>query len=406
MNHALRASAAAALFTLTGGLACAQQPDIGIAPVTLSAPVYRFDTAEQHGIEVSVLIRGINHPFALAMLPDGDALISERGGNLRWVRGATGASPELVTQPVTGAPAPAQSRGGGLHDVVPHPDYATNHLVYFSFNRLGEAGADSRRRPSSLVVARGRFENGSLAQVEELLSGPQTPGASGSRLAFAKDGTLYITTGAPFSDDAQNPANIYGKVLRINADGSIPADNPFADGRGGHPAVVSVGHRDQLGLTVDPASGAVLAAEHGPNGGDEVNRILPGQNYGWPRASFGRNYDGTQITDDPLPDGVSAPLLLWVPSIGPTGLSFYTGSKLAAWRGNLFIGSSRRGEVPRTGGLERVAFNDDLGELRRETLLTDLHQRIRDVRQGPDELLYVVTDEDDGALLRIAPTAP
>jgi glucose/arabinose dehydrogenase len=157
---------------------------------------------------------------------------------------------------------------------------------------------------------------------------------------------------------------------------------------------------------VHPTTGIVLNAEHGPNGGDEVNVIQPGRNYGWPTSSFGRSYEGPRISDNPLPTGVEAPLVIWIPSIAPTGMTFYTGDRFPAWKGNLFVGSARRGEVPRTGGLERVVFNDKLEELRRESLLTEMHQRIRDVRQGPDGLLYVVTDEDDGVLLRLEPVAP
>jgi glucose/arabinose dehydrogenase len=158
-------------------------------------------------------------------------------------------------------------------------------------------------------------------------------------------------------------------------------------------------------LTVQPGTGLVLNAEHGPNGGDEVNLILPGHNYGWPKVSFGRSYEGERISESPVAEGVDQPIILWLPSIAPSGLTFYTGERFPNWKGNLFIGSSRRGEVPRTGGLERVVLNDKLGELRRETLLTELHQRIRDVRQGPDGLLYAITDEDDGAVLRIEPAA-
>jgi len=189
----------------------------------------------------------------------------------------------------------------------------------------------------------------------------------------------------------------------VRDDGTAPPDNPFVGRDGARPEVFSLGHRDQLGLTVHAATGAVLNAEHGPNGGDEVNRILPGRNYGWPTFSFGRDYEGPRISETPLGPGIEQPLILWLPSIAPTGLTFYTGDRFPAWTGNLFVGSARRGEIPRTGGLERVVLNDRLEELRRETLLTDLHQRIRDVRQGPDGLLYVLTDEDDGALLRLEP---
>ena len=170
-------------------------------------------------------------------------------------------------------------------------------------------------------------------------------------------------------------------------------------------SVFSYGHRDPLGLTVHPVTGGVLAAEHGPNGGDEVNLIQSGKNYGWPRVTFGHGYDGAVLADSPLAAGVEPPLVYWVPSIGPTGLLVYTGDRFPGWKLNLFVGSVRRGEIPRTGGLERVVLNDKLQELRRETLLTELHQRIRDVRQGPDGLIYVLTDEDDGALLRLEPTA-
>ncbi len=212
-----------------------------------------------------------------------------------------------------------------------------------------------------------------------------------------------MTTGAPFGDQAQRLDSVYGKVLRLRDDGKVPGDNPFVARSGARPEVFTYGHRDQLGLTVHPDTGAVLNAEHGPNGGDEVNLIQSGKDYGWPKISFGRSYEGERISESPVAEGVEQPLILWLPSIAPTGLTFYNGDRFPAWRGNLFVGSSRRGEVPRTGGLERVVLNDKLGEIRRETLLTELHQRIRDIRQGPDGLLYAVTDEDDGAVLRIEP---
>jgi glucose/arabinose dehydrogenase len=251
---------------------------------------------------------------------------------------------------------------------------------------------------------RGKFTGTELTKVEELFVG-ESGSTSGSRIAFGKDGTVYMTTGAPFGDQGQRFDSVYGKVLRLGDNGKVPADNPFTGRSDARPEVFSMGHRDQLGLTVHPVSGAVLNAEHGPNGGDEVNLILPGKNYGWPKVTFGRSYEGPRLVDSPIAEGIEQPLIVWLPSIGPTGLAFYTGDRLPAWKGNLFVGSSRRGEVPRTGGLERVVVNDKLEELRRETLLTELHQRIRDVRQGLDGLIYVLTDEDDGALLRIEPAA-
>ncbi|MEP7313607.1 MAG: PQQ-dependent sugar dehydrogenase [Pseudomonadota bacterium] len=388
----------------------AQQTNIGIAPVLLTQDQYLFDTAEQHRIRVTVVARGLKHPFSLALLPSGDALVTERGGALRLVRnaGGTGGKPaQLVDAPVAGVPVlePAY-RNGGLHDLVLHPQFAQNGLVYFTFNKPGDlapaVGNAPPRRRSRLALLRARFDGTKLTNVQELFVGDQG-GTSGSRVAFGKDGMVYVTTGAPGGEEAQRLDTIYGKVLRLKDDGTVPADNPFVGRSGASGAVFSLGHRDQLGLTVHPLTGAVLAAEHGPNGGDEVNVILPGRNYGWPKISFGRNYDGPRISPLPVAEGIEQPLVVWLPSIGPTGLAVYTGDRLAAWQGNLFVGSVRRGEVPRTGGLERVVVNDKLEELRRETLLTELHQRIRDVRQGGDGLLYVVTDEDDGALLRIEP---
>jgi len=395
---------------LAAGTAVAQQqPDLGVAAVKLADKPYTFDTAEQHGIRVSVILRGVPHPFSVAFLPNGDALLAERGGGLRLVHNAAsgkGGAATLDAKPVTGAPEASAQRTGGLHDVVLHPKFATNSLVYFSYNKLGEPVADAKppRRQTALAIGRGKLEGGALKDVKEIFTGEWQPGASGSRLAFSADGLLYITTGAPFDGKAQELNNVYGKVLRLREDGSVPADNPFKAQTGARPEVFSYGHRDQLGLVVHP-NGAVLAAEHGPNGGDEINVILPGRNYGWPKWSFGRNYDGPRISPVPLGENIEQPIVLWLPSIAPTGLTVYTGDKFPTWKGNLFIGSARIGEIPRTGGLARVVFNDKLEELRRERLLEDLHQRIRDVRQGPDGFIYVITDEDDGALLRIEPAA-
>jgi glucose/arabinose dehydrogenase len=387
-----------------------QPPNIGIAPVTLNENTYVFDTAEQHKIRVTVVAKGLNHPFAVALLPSGDALVSERSGNLRIVHNvgnASGQPAALDPKPIGGIPAPPGYRGGGLSDVVLHPQFDKNKWVYFTFNKQGNPPpADAKppiRNESRVALMRGKFTGGELAKVEELFVG-ESGSTSGSRIAFGKDGTVYMTTGAPFGDQAQDPNSVYGKVLHFTDAGKPASDNPFLGKSDAKPEVFSMGHRDQLGLTVNPLTGAVLNAEHGPNGGDEVNLILAGKNYGWPKATFGRGYDGAPLVDSPIAEGVEDPLIVWLPSIGPSGITFYTGDKLAAWKGNLFVGSVRRGEVPRTGGLERVVLNEKMGELRRETLLTELHQRIRDVRQGPDGLLYVLTDEDDGALLRLEPT--
>ena len=385
-----------------------QPPNIGIAPVMITESAYTFDTAEQHKIRAVVVAKGLKHPFSIALLPSGDALVSERGGALRIVHNAGGASPTLDPEPVGGIPAPPAYRNGGLQEVVLHPQFAKNKWVYFTFNEAGNPPpADAKppvRHDSRIALMRGQFSGHALTHVEELFVG--TSGTtSGSRIAFGKDGLVYMTTGGPFGDEAQHLDSLYGKVLRLREDGKVPPDNPFVGRSDARPEVFSYGHRDHLGLTVQPDTGAVLNAEHGPNGGDEVNLIQAGKNYGWPTVSFGRNYDGPRISPSPVAEGVEMPIIVWLPSIAPSGLTFYTGERFPAWKGNLFVGSSRRGEVPRTGGLERVVLNDKLEELRRETLLTELHQRIRDVRQGPDGLLYVVTDEDDGVVMRIEPAS-
>ncbi len=384
--------------------AAAQPPDIGVAPVVLDAGPYVFDTAEQHGIRVDVVVRGIPHPFSLAFLPSGDALIAERAGAIRRVRGATGASAVLDPEPVPGGPPPSTERIGGLHDIALHPEFERNGLVYLTYNEVEPRAASGPAGPArmSLTVLRARFDGERLVDLGTIYSAGARDGGSGARLAFGTDGMLLVTTGAPFDDAAQRLDSPYGKVLRLEPDGAVPDDNPFV-GDDALPEIYSLGHRDQLGLVVHE-SGAVLAAEHGPNGGDEINLILAGRNYGWPEYSYGRNYDGSRISALPVVDGIEQPLVLWVPSIAPTGLAFYSGTRIPAWKGNLFVGSARLGEIPRTGGLERIVLNERLEELRRERLLTPLRQRIRDVREGPDGLLYVITDEDDGALLRISPT--
>ncbi len=399
---------ALALFALAALPATAQQPAIGMAPVTLGNEPYFFDTAEQHRIRVDVVVRGLSRPFSVAFLPNGDALITERGTRLRLVRNAARSGVAAILEPdaITGTPVLSAVRGGGLHEVAVHPGFAGNGFVYLTYHKPGKpipTADPAARPPTAIALARARFDGQRLVDLEEVFSGEERPGASGSRLLFGPGNQLFMTTGAPFTTEAAELGNVYGKVLRFNADGSVPADNPFTGRAGARPEVFSFGHRDQLGLAIHEPSGRLLSVEFGPNGGDEVNVVLPGRNYGWPTSSYGRTYEGPRVSAMPLVAGIEQPLLVWLPSIAPAGMAFYTGSALAAWRGNLFVGSGRRGGIPRTGSLERIVFNDQLEELRRESLLGELHQRIRDVRQGPDGLLYVLTDEDDGALLRISP---
>jgi glucose/arabinose dehydrogenase len=397
-------AALSAITLLAASNALSQGSDLGFQPLDLSAAPFEFETAEQPGIRVEVVVGGFGRPFSLAFLPNGDALISERGVGMRLVRDATGTrgETELVDAPVEGGPPRGVGRTGGLHEIAAHPDFDANGMLYYTYNASGEPNAEGQAT-SIVTLARALYLDGRLIAPQVLFEGEAVTGSSGSRLAFAPDGYLYMTTGAPFGDEAQRTDNVYGKVLRLTEDGGIPDDNPFTDVAGARGEVFTLGHRDQLGLTVHPRSGAVLAVEHGPNGGDEVNRILPGRNYGWPEYSFGRSYEGPRHSARPLGPDTEQPLILWIPSIGPTGMTFYTGDRFPEWNGNLFVGSARRGQIPGTGGLERIVVNENLEELRRESLLGDLRARIRDVRQGPDGLLYVITDDANPVLLRISP---
>ena len=331
--------AVGAIALFAAGGANAQGSDLGFPPAELANAPFEFATAEQSGIRVEVVAQGFARPFSLAFLPNGDALISERGGELRLVRDATGnrGATELVETPVSGGPPRGVGRTGGLHEVAVHPDFDSNGLVYYTYNAAGEPDADGRAT-SIATLARALYLDGRLIAPQVLFEGEAVTGSSGSRLAFAPDGHLYMTTGAPFGDEAQSPGNVYGKVLRMTQDGEIPTDNPFVGVAGARGEVFTLGHRDQLGLTAHASSGAVLAVEHGPNGGDEVNRILPGRNYGWPEFSYGRSYEGPRHSETPLGPDTEQPLILWVPSIGPTGMTFYFGDRFPEWNGNLFVG--------------------------------------------------------------------
>ena len=261
-----------------------QAPRIGVPPVPLGDGPFVFDTAEQHKIRVVVVTKGLNHPWGLAFLPDGGMLVTERGGRMRIVRDGV-----LDPQPLTGIPKVYVYRNAGLFDVALHPKFAENRLVYFTYSQPGENGQQAA------TLARGRLERGGLADVRDLFAGEWTTVLGGSRIAFARDGTIFMTTGAANGMLAQDPNSAYGKILRLRDDGSVPNDNPFAGRPGTKPEIYSLGHRDQLGLAIDPETGALYNNENGPNGGDEINLIQPGRNYGWPVVSYGRTYEGPRL---------------------------------------------------------------------------------------------------------------
>ncbi len=378
-----------------------EQP-IGVPVPPLGDGPWVLDTAEQHQIRVSVVTRGLEHPWAIAFLPDGGMLITERPGRLRLVRDGV-----LDPQPISGVPDVRTDGNGGLMDVAIHPEFAENGLVYLTYTKRAN---DGRGSPT---LARGRLEGHALHDVADLVVTQPFHGNSGlnGRVAFGRDGKIYMSTGGRIlSPDGellnapQDPASLRGKVLRLNDDGSVPDDNPFVNEPGYRPEIYTIGHRNTLGLMLHAETGNIWQHENGPNGGDELNVLLPGRNYGWPLMSFGRLYPGARVSQHPTRDGYESPAVVWLPAIAAAGMAVYTGDQFPAWRGNVFVGSLRQGGIPGTGHLQRIVFNEKLEELRRESMLRELRQRIREVRQGPDELLYVLTDhDDDGALLRIEP---
>ena len=373
------------------------QSTIGVPVPPLGAGPWVLDTAEQHRIRVSVVARGLSHPWAIAFLPDGGMLVTERPGRLRVLRDGV-----LDPHPIPGVPEVRTDGNGGLMDVALHPGFADNGLVYLTYTK--PVGDDGWGAPA---LARGRLEGGALVEVRDLVVTDAFEGNSGlnGRVAFGPDGKVYMSTGGRVDMAAQDPMSLRGKVLRINDDGTVPRDNPFAGREGHRPEIYTLGHRNTLGLIQHPETGELWQHENGPNGGDEINVLSPGGNYGWPLVSFGRDYSGERITDHPTRDGMVSPLVVWLPAIAAAGMAVYTGDQFPAWRGNVFVGALRQGGIPGTGHLQRIVFNERTEEMRRESMLTELRRRIREVREGPDGYLYVLTDEeDDGALLRIEPT--
>jgi len=350
--------------------------------------------------KVAVVAHGLVNPWALAFLPDGRWLVTERPGRMRIV-GADG----KLGPPLPGLPPVAAVGQGGLLDVVLDPKFSSNRLVYWTY-------AESAAPPESddlngTAVARARLDGPPgaerLADVQVIFR--QLPKVAsrlhfGSRLAFAPDGRLFVTLGDRFSrkEDAQVLSNHLGKIVRIEPDGRAPADNPWVGKAEARPELFSYGHRNVQGAAIHPATGELWTTEHGPQGGDELNRVLAGRNHGWPVITYGRNYvSGTKIGEGTERDDVVAPLAHWVPtSIAPSGMAFLTSERYPAWKGNLFIGALRGQALIRI----ELAGNT---VVKQERLLQTLNERIRDVRQGPDGLLYLLTDNADGRILKVLP---
>jgi glucose/arabinose dehydrogenase len=307
----------------------------------------------------------------------------------------------LDPEPIAGVPEVRVTLLGGLLEVLPHPNFARNRVLYLSYAKGGEGNL------ATTALSRGRLEGKTLKDVEEIFVAENwstSPTNFGGRMVFGRDGMLYLAVGERQEQDrAQDTLLHGGKVLRLDENGKAASDNPFVGEPGYLPEIYSVGHRSPQGLAVHPATGELWENEHGPLGGDEINVVRAGLNYGWPLVTFGKNYDGTPVSEASTRDEFEPPYMYWVPSIAISGLSFYTGDRLAAWKGNAFVGSMMEGRTRATGHVQRITFAENGQPIQREPILAQLRQRIRDVRPGPDGLLYVLTDENPGVLLRIEP---
>jgi aldose sugar dehydrogenase len=332
-------------------------------------------------------VGGLEHPWGMAFLPDGDLLITERPGRLRILRDGA-----LDPTPLEGVPEVYASGQGGLLDVALDPDFSTNRLIYLSYAAEGVGGAGTR-------VARARLGDGRLEDLQVIFEGLMVEGDHhfGSRLGFDRDGYLFVTLGERGkSKRAQNLDALAGKVVRLHRDGSVPADNPFVGQADAAREIFSYGHRNPQGLAIHPETGRVWTEEHGPLGGDEVNVARAGVNYGWPVITYGRAYSGLPVGEGSEKEGMAQPLHYWVPSISPSGMAFYQGDAFPQWQGDLFVGALS-GEL-----LARLELDGER-VVEEERLLDGVLGRIRDVRVGPDGYLYLLTDESDGGLYRLEP---
>jgi glucose/arabinose dehydrogenase len=387
MRTSLRALATGCFVALTP--ACADGQSAGAAGAQRSptpAPISGAVRAETYA-------EGLEHPWALAFLPDGRLLVTERPGRLRIVD--TGGR---VSEPLTGVPTVLAQGQGGLLDVAIDPRFAENRLVYLSFSEPGAGGS------ASTAVARGRLGRAGLEDVRVIYRQQpkvQSRGHYGSRLVFGRDGTLFVTQGDRMNQRplVQDLSTGIGKVMRIDTEGRAPRDNPFVGRSGALPEIWSYGHRNVQAAALDPATGRLWTVEHGAKGGDELNQPQAGRNYGWPVITYGVDYSGERIGEGTAKQGMEQPVYYWDPVIAPSGMTFYTGDAYPGWKGSVLIGSMQ------PGALVRLTLRDG-AVTKEERHLADLNERIRDVQQGPDGLLYVVTDSPNGRVLRVRPATP
>ena len=338
---------------------------------------------------LQVVATGLNHPWSITFLPNGSYLVAMRSGEVRRV-----SREGKVSSPLAGLPDSYVASQGGYFDIVLDPEFATNSRIYLSF-------AYGTSKQNGTRIVRGVLRDNSVEEVTPIFTTSplkDTPVHYGGRLQFLSDGTLLMTTGDGFEyrEAAQDRFNLLGKIVRIHSDGRIPRDNPFADGDQGHPAVWSYGHRNPQGLALDSASGRIYAHEHGAMGGDELNLITPDTNYGWPAVTKGINYSGAYVSPLRSAPGVAEPLTYWSRSVGASGLTIYTGDSFPAWRNALFLGTLVDEDV-------RMMRLEDGEVVDEQIMFSEIEERIRDVRTGPDGLLYLLTDSPQGKVIRVAP---
>jgi glucose/arabinose dehydrogenase len=366
----------AVLLAVAGAAACQDAPQVAPSGETK--------------ISVTTVARGLEHPWSIAFLPDGRMLVTERPGRLRIV-----ARDGRLSQPLAGVPAVYAQGQGGLLDVALDPGFATNSTIYLSYAEPGDGGTNGT------AVARARLDGESLKDLKVIFR--QQPKVKsnhhfGSRLVFARDGNLFVTTGERNSERAraQDLGTHLGKIIRITPDGGVPKDNPFVGRGGALPEIWSYGHRNAQGATLNPDTGQLWEVEHGPRGGDEINLPQAGRNYGWPVITYGREYSGEKVGEGITEkEGMEQPVHYWVPSIGPSGMAFHDGRAFTAWKGQLFVGALAAAQLVR---LEVEPAGKILHEERYA-----IGKRVRDVREGPDGALYLATDEDAGEILRVVP---
>ena len=366
-----------------------------VVSMIISEPLGKINAADSsgnsiaEGYNIEVVAEGLDFPWSIAFLPNGDYLVALRGGEVRRISAAG-----EVGDPLTGLPATYVASQGGYFDIMLDPDFASTQSIYLSFAH-GTAAENGTR------IIKGILNGTEVERVQTLFTvSPlkDTPVHYGGKMIFLPDGTLMMTTGDGFEyrEAAQDKFSLLGKIIRINKDGSAPSDNPFADGSEGDPRVWSYGHRSPQGLVLDEATGTIYMHEHGAQGGDELNAVLPARNYGWPAVTKGINYSGAYVSPLKMAPGVEEPLTYWVPSIAPSGLAIYNGAAFPEWQGDLFVGALLDQEVRK--------LEIESGRVVSEaSIFTEIGARIRDIRVGPDDFLYLLTDSDSGKVLRVVP---